>query len=128
VTFPSTGQQGLPFALGALVAVNRQTDVAEFRISCGWYAKPGGPSDPRALVPSHKLQPGLFRVSLRGGTFNIEAYSVGPASGVANTVTLKAWERMARTGRTDSLYVPSGSAGPSLSDGSTTDICLGVLS
>ena len=115
-------------AVGRLVAVNSRTNVAEFRISCGWLAQPGASSGSRALIPTRKLHPGLFRVFLRRATFNVETYPAGPASGIANAVTLKAWERTVRVGWTGSLYVPSGAAGPFLSNGPTTDICHGVLS
>jgi hypothetical protein len=108
-------------ALGTLVALDGQRSVAEFRISCGWHATKGG----RA---TSKLRPGLFRVPLRGFGFNVETYPAGPASGVANEVSLSTWERWAsRSGWTGQLYVYPGLTRPWLTDGPTTDICHGVL-
>jgi hypothetical protein len=115
-------------ALGTLVALDPKSDVAEFRIRCGWYAARGKPSDPEATMPKRKLHPGLWRVALRGFAFNIETYPNGPASGIAHAATLNTWERYtARTGWTGTLFLPGGWAKPFLSDGPTTDICHGVL-
>jgi hypothetical protein len=115
-------------ALGTLVALDPQSDVAEFRIRCGWYAARGKPADPQATTLKRKLHPGLWKVALRGFDFSIETYPNGPASGIAHTATLKAWERYAaRTGWTGTLFLPFGWNKPFLSDGPTTDICRGDL-
>jgi hypothetical protein len=115
-------------ALGTLVALDPKTDVAEFRIRCGWYARRGKPNEQLATVPQRKLRPGLWKVALRGFAFNVETYPNGPASGIANPISLHAWERrVARFGWTGSLWIASGWSSPVLSDGPTTDICRGVL-
>jgi hypothetical protein len=115
-------------ALGTLVALDPKSDVAEFRIRCGWHAARGKPTDPQATMPKRKLRIGLWKVALRGFAFNIETYPNGPASGIAHTATLKAWERhAAHTGWTGTLFLPAGWSKPFLSDGPTTDICHGVL-
>lgn len=125
----------LPILRGAdafvtLVAIDRRADVAEFRVSCGVLTKYANQA---GLVPARKLalarvQPGLYRVPLRGGTLYVSSYAETPSGLVpshANPVTLNAWERSAPIGWAASLY--GGSAGPFLSDGPATDICHGVL-
>lgn len=115
-------------ALGTLVALDPKSDVAEFRIRCGWYAARGKPTDRQATMPKRKLHPGLWKVALRGFAFNIETYPNGPVSGVAHEASLKTWERhTARAGWTGTLFLPFGWNEPFLSDGPTTDICRGVL-
>jgi hypothetical protein len=115
-------------ALGTLVALDPTSDVAEFRIRCGWYAARGKPTDPQATMPKRKLHAGLWKVALRGFAFNAETYPNGPASGIAHGTTLNAWERyVTRTGWTGTLFLPLGWSKPFLSDGPTTDICRGVL-
>ena len=115
-------------ALGTLVALDPKSDVAEFRIRCGWYAARGKPTDPQATMPKRKLQPGLWKVSLRGFAFIVETYPNGPASGIAHATNLKTWERyVARAGWSGTLFLPSGWSKPFLSDGPTTDICHGIL-
>jgi hypothetical protein len=107
-------------ARGTLVAVNRRTNVAEFRIWCGWHTAHG-----RATT---KLPPGLYRVRLRGATFNVEAgvNANVPGSGVANYESLSTWEQT--EGRRPgwhawmSLYRQSW-----FSDGPSTSICQGVF-
>jgi hypothetical protein len=105
---------------GTLVAVNRETDVAEFRISCGWYISKGGSA-------TAKVRPGIYSVSLRGAYINVEA-GVDPAvpgSGAANHVSLASWERWTRPGW--KAWLSSGSTKSYLSDGPSTDICHGVI-
>lgn len=115
-------------ALGTLVALDPRSDVAEFRIRCGWYAARGKPTDSQATMPKRKLRAGLWKVALRGFSFNAETYPNGPASGIAHEATLKAWERRAaRLGWVGTLFLPAGWNNPFLSDGPTTDICHGVL-
>ena len=115
-------------ALGTLVALDPKSDVAEFRIRCGWYAARGKPADPLATIPKRKLHPGLWKVALRGFAFNTETYPNGPASGIAHAASLEAWERYTtRFGWTGTVYLPFGWNKPFLSDGPTTDICRGVL-
>jgi hypothetical protein len=115
-------------ALGTLVVLDQKSDVAEFRIRCGWYAARGKPNDPQATMPKRKLHPGLWKVALRGFAFNTESYPNGPASGIAHGTTLKTWERyVIRTGWTGTLFLPSGWSKPFLSDGPTTDICRGIF-
>jgi hypothetical protein len=115
-------------ALGTLVALDPKSDVAEFRIRCGWYAARGKPADPRATMPKRKLHPGLWKLALRGFAFSIETYPNGPASGIAHVATLNTWERYsARAGWAGTLFLPAGWNKPFLSDGPTTDICRGVL-
>jgi len=118
-------------ALGTLVALDPKADVAEFRIRCGWYARRGKPSEQLATVALRKLQPGLWKVALRGFAFNMETYPNGPASGIANRASLSVWERYVRRfGWRGTLFLASGWSGPYfpyLSDGPTTDICRGVL-
>ena len=117
-------------AFVALVAIDRRSDVAEFRVSCGVFTKY---SDREGFIPKRKLalarvHPGLYRVALRGGTFNVSSYAETASGAIpshANEVTLKAWERGVHIGWAASLWV--GSAGPNLSDGPSTDICHGVL-
>lgn len=114
-------------ALGKLVALDPKSDVGEFRIRCGSYATRGKLTDPYATMPKRKLHPGLWKVALRGFDFTIETYPGAPSSGVANEVTLKAWERhAARSGWTGTLFLPKGWK-PGLSDGPTTDVCRGIL-
>jgi hypothetical protein len=108
-------------ALGTLVALDRRTDVAEFRISCGWHATQIG----RATT---KLRPGLFRVPLHSFGFNVETYPAGPESGVANAVSLSTWERWtSSSGWKGALYLYPGPTKRWITDGGTTDICRGVL-
>jgi hypothetical protein len=115
-------------ALGTLVALDLKSDVAEFRIRCGWYAARGKPAGLRATVPKRKLHSGLWKVALRGFAFNMETYPKGPASGIANPATLNIWERYAaRFGWRGTLFLAAGWSKPFLSDGPTTDICHGVL-
>jgi hypothetical protein len=115
-------------AMGTLVALDLKSDVAEFRIRCGWYAARGKPADPQPTIPIRRLKPGLWKVALHGFGFNIETYPNGPASGIAHDATLKAWERYSgRNGWTGTLFLASGWNKPLLSDGPTTDICHGVL-
>jgi hypothetical protein len=115
-------------ALGTLVALDSKVDVAEFRIRCGWYSRRGKASEQLASVPLHRLRPGLWKVFLRGFSFNMETYPNGPASGIANPTSLNVWERyVARFGWSGTLFLPSGWNEPFLSNGPTTDICRGVL-
>jgi hypothetical protein len=115
-------------AVGTLVAIDPKSEVAEFRIHCGWYAKRGKPTDPQATMPERKLRAGLWKVNLRGVSFNIESYPSGPASGIAHKATLKSWERyVSRSRWTGTLFFAGGWSKPFLSDGPTTDICGGVL-
>jgi len=106
-------------ALGTLVSINRRTDVAEFRISCGWHATRSG----RATT---KVPPVLYRVLLRRAAFTVES-GVNPripGSGFATDPSLSAWERWERPGWRASLRLYKTSW---LSDGPTTNICAGVL-
>jgi hypothetical protein len=118
-------------ALGTLVALDSKADVAEFRIRCGWYARRGKPSEQLATVPLRKIRPGLWKVFLRGLSFNMESYPNGPASGIAHTTSLNVWERYAaRFGWRGTVFLATGWSGPFvpyLSAGPTTDICRGVL-
>jgi hypothetical protein len=115
-------------ALGTLVALDPKTDVAEFRIRCGWYARRGKPTDSEATIALHKLRPGLWKVDLRRLGFNAETYPNGPASGVAHDTALNTWERYSvRAGWAGTLFLPSRWSNPFLSDGPTTDICHGIL-
>src|SRR5437870_10101307 len=50
-------------ALGTLVAFDRRTATAVFRIACGWHFK--------RYRATTQLRPGLYRISLRGGLFNV---------------------------------------------------------
>lgn len=114
-------------AVGTLTALDPKSAVAEFRIRCGWYAARGKPADRDAWVPKRKVHPGLWKVVLRGVWFNMETYPNGPASGIANHVTLRDWERYsARVGWSGSLFLAGRQWG--LSDGPRADICGGVLS
>ena len=114
-------------ALGTLVALDPKSDVAEFRVRCGWYARRGKRTDPEATVPTRKLHAGLWKIALRGFGFDFETYPNGPASGINHTITLNTWERyVARTGWTGTLFLASGWK-PFLSDAPRTDICGGVL-
>jgi hypothetical protein len=117
-------------AFVTLVAIDRRTDVAEFRVKCGVFTAYASRSGdiPRGKLAQARVQPGLYRVPLRGGYFNLAGQSATPSGLVpssANPVTLKAWERDAPIGWKASLY--AGSAGPMLSSGPATDICHGVL-
>jgi hypothetical protein len=115
-------------ALGTLVALDPRSDVAEFRIRCGWYAARGKPTDPEATMPKRRLHPGLWKVALRKFAFTFETYPNGPASGIAHEATLNAWERyVAPIGWTGTLFLPFGWNEPFLSDAPTTDICRGIL-
>lgn len=103
-------------ALATLVAIDPRANVAEFRIGCGWYYK-----------PKHRVRRGLWKVPLRGVTFNWETYPNGPASGVAHTLSRRAWETLARLhGWSGTLWLGPGYPAY-ISDGGTTDICGGVL-
>ena len=102
-------------ALGTLVAIDPVAHVAEFRIGCGWYIR-----------PKHKTRIGLWKVVLRGLSFEFETYSGGPASGINHTESLASWERsVERTGWSGTLYLALSHG--FLTDGPTTDICAGVL-
>lgn len=102
-------------ALGTLVAIDPGAKLAEFRVKCGWYLK-----------PKRKVRLGIWKVALRGLTFEWESYHNGSASGISHTESLRSWERVAeRKGWSGTLYL-SPSKG-FLTDGPTTDICAGLL-
>jgi hypothetical protein len=102
-------------ALATVVAIDPKTDVAEFRIKCGWYLK-----------PKHKVRIGHWKVALRGLSFEFETYPNGPSSGINHPESLKHWVRSAKAfGWSGTLYLSRHD--PFLSDGPTTDICAGVL-
>jgi len=106
-------------ALGKLVALDPKAKEGEFRLRCGWY-----------FTPKRRIRPGLWKVSLRGVSFNSETYPNGPASGIAHSVSVASWERGVRLeGWTGELYLKLGRGfyAPFLSNGPGTDICAGVL-
>jgi hypothetical protein len=110
-------------ARGTLVSLNRWTGVAELRISCGWHV--------RGQHTTTEVQPGLYRVPLRGGMINDES-GVDPnvpGSGVANEMSFSRWVGGWRRGwdprgRKVWLTVHGKSY---LSDGPSWDICGGAL-
>jgi len=113
-------------ALATLVAVDPRSKLAEFRISCGWYAAPGPASSTRAWLAKGKLRPGLWNVNLRGVSFGWETYPNGPASGIWHPVSLRTWERQAELhGWSGHLWFATRNG--EISNGPTTDICGGVL-
>ena len=102
-------------ALGTLVAIDSKADLAEFRIGCGWY-----------INPKRKTRIGLWRVALRGLSFEWETYPAGAASGISHPFTLKRWERWAESdGWSGTLYLSRRDG--FLTNGPTTDICAGIL-
>ncbi len=97
------------------MAIDPKADVAEFRIRCGWYLK-----------PKRKVRPGLWKVGLRGLSFEWESYPAGPASGISHAETLTAWERSAELhGWSGTLFLSGRKS--FLTNGPTTDICAGTL-
>jgi hypothetical protein len=113
-------------ALATLVAVDPKSKLAQFRISCGWYAAKAPPSSADAWLARGKVRPGLWNVKLGRVSFNWETYAAGPASGVAHTVSLKMWEQGVKLqGWSGTLWLASRN--PFISNGPTTDICRGVL-
>ena len=107
-------------ALGTLIAVDRRTGVAEFRISCGWHTtKRGGRTG--------KVRPRLFRVPLHGFRFTVETR---PGSGAWRYVSLSTWERRTkRSVGTGAFYLSTGlvNGAPPLITDSDTTVCDGVL-
>ena len=102
--------------MATLVAIDPKAQLAEFRVGCGWYYK-----------PERRVQLGLWKVPLRGVTFNWETYPNGTASGVAHSISLKTWEELARLhGWSGTLWFGPGYP-PNISNGGTTNICAGVL-
>jgi len=130
------GWSTLPTLHGAaafvtLVAVDRTTDMAEFRVRCGVFVRFASPST--GTIPPRKLaraevRPGLYRASLRGGSFWVSVYADTPTGALpssGNQVTLAAWERDAPIG--SGWQFRTGAAGPYVGNGPTTDMCHGVL-
>jgi len=116
VTSAGPAQLHNAVALGTLVAFDRRTATAVFRIACGWHFK--------RYRATTQLRPGLYRISLRGGLFNVsDLYDA------ADEIKLPSWERGYSRSRWGpaSIRVGSGRSGPYLSTGPTTDICHGVL-
>ena len=104
-------------ALGTLIGLDPKRKEAEIRLRCGWY-----------FTPKRKVLRRVWKVSLRGMSFNFETYPNGPASGIANTIGLGEWERIVRhDGWFGELWLRSGPDQPFLSDGPRTDICGGAL-
>ncbi|MDE3190304.1 MAG: hypothetical protein KGL94_05730 [Acidobacteriota bacterium] len=102
-------------ALATLVALDPKSGEAEFRVGCGWYYK-----------PKRRVRLGLWKVPLRGASFNLESYPNGPASGIAHSVSITTWERQVLLhGWSGTLWFGPGR--PYISNGPTTDICGGVL-
>ncbi len=99
-------------ARGTLIAFDRRTLVAKFRISCGWHVSHSG------LATTTKLRPGLYSVSVRRGLFNVGDYLS------ANEVNLAGWERWTRSGWKAWLDLRGR---PYLSSGPSFDICGGKL-
>jgi hypothetical protein len=117
-------------AFVTLVAIDKRADVAEFRVRCGVFTKYANQDGevPAGKLAAARVQPGLYRVPLRGGTFDRATFMQTPSGPVPtnpNYLTLTTWERWTHSGWKASLR--SGSTGPFLSDGATTDICHGVL-
>ena len=114
-------------AFATLVAVDPKSKLAEFRISCGWYALPAPASSRTAWLVKGKVRPGLWNVSLRGFSFDFETYPNGPASGINHTESLTQWQRSAEAlGWSGHVRVALRNNGE-IGDGPTTDICHGVL-
>lgn len=112
-------------ALGVVVAVDPKSGWAEFRISCGWYAKRAPASSTQAWLVRGKVKRGLWKVDLRGLDFTLST-APGKASSYAYTVSLVGWERAAEHhGWSGSLSLVDGYKG--LSSAGHTDICHGVL-
>ena len=102
-------------ALGVLVRIDEPRQVAEFRISCGWY-----------YSPKERVRSGLWKVDLRHLSVGEESNPANMAAGHVNTVSLKSWEHWAALrgwSGTLSLRERDGY----LSNGPTTDICAGDL-
>jgi hypothetical protein len=102
-------------ARGVLVGLDPTMMTAEFRITCGWH-----------YSPKRRLHPGLWKISLRGLRVSFETYPNGPASGIAHSETVRAWQGNAlRHGWFGALYLSRTE--PAMTNGPTTDICAGVL-
>jgi hypothetical protein len=104
-------------ALGTLVRLDTEAAMAEFRVKCGWH-----------YSPRKKIRPGRWKVSLRRLTFGWETDLRNPAAPTAHvrSVSLRTWERLAGSqgwSGTLRLTAPTGN----LSNGPTTDICVGIL-
>ena len=101
------------FALAELARLDPRSDVAEFRISCGWY-----------YAPRRKLRAGLWKVRLEGLTFGWETNQANPGAGHVESISLTTWKRRAINGWSGTLRLRRGTG--TLSNGPTTDICAGV--
>jgi hypothetical protein len=114
-------------ALATLVALDPRSKLAEFRISCGWYAIRAPASSRNAWLVKGKVRPGLWNVSLRELSFDFESYPNGPISGINHTESLEQWEHSAEAfGWSGHVWVALRNNGE-IGDGPTTDICHGVL-